>query len=118
MSNKLTELVKKIQYLKGWTIEQVAQSIDYTRPHLSKEMKKGNDVIEKLLEQTHSDILQNVTSFEVDKDEIIKNLSAALANATANSADLQARLSSMEKLLQIVVKNQQYHYSYIRAVSM
>lgn len=81
MINKLKEIVKKIQFHTDLTIEQIAKSINYSRVHLSKEIKKGqNETIEKLLFEKYPDILQNVTDNatkgkEIDKpekDQIIK----------------------------------------------
>ena len=66
MSKNLKEIVKKIQFLKDWTVEEVAQSIGYSRVHLSKEMKRGeNDLLRNLLLETHKEILQNVSLNEV-----------------------------------------------------
>lgn len=64
--NKLREIVKEIQYKKKMTVEQVAESIGYSRVHLTKEMKKGeNGPLLKLLLDKHGDILQNVSREEM-----------------------------------------------------
>lgn len=59
MSNKLTEIVTRIKYLKKWTVEEVAKSINYSRIHLQKEMKKptGNNQLADLLREKHKDVL-------------------------------------------------------------
>lgn len=63
MSNILKDLVKEIQFRKNWTIEQVANSIHYSRVHLNREMKAGsNQELIDLLRSTHRDVLQNVTN--------------------------------------------------------
>lgn len=61
-TSKLEQLVDKIKYLKSWTTKQVAESIDYSRVHLTKEMKKEESprFIELLLNK-HKDILQDVS---------------------------------------------------------
>jgi len=63
MSNTLKQIVKNIQFVKGWSIEQVAQSIGYSRVHLNKAMNSadGNGEMEELLKVKHEDILQNVS---------------------------------------------------------
>ncbi len=63
MSNKLAEIVSDIQYLKDMTVEQVADSIGYSRVHLTREMKKegGNDEIAEMLAKKHADVLHSVT---------------------------------------------------------
>lgn len=48
--------------MKGWSVEQVAQSIGYSRVHLQKEMTKGeNQLFIELLKNHHYDILQSVS---------------------------------------------------------
>lgn len=51
MSNRLKTLVSFIKAITDQTIEDVAASINYTRPHLTREMAKagGNPGIEKIL---------------------------------------------------------------------
>ena len=63
MNNKLKRLVKEIKFRKDWFTKDVAESIGYSREHLTKEMGKGdnNDIINLLL-QKHSDILHDVMS--------------------------------------------------------
>lgn len=73
MSKNLTQIVKEIQFLKNWNVTQVAKSINYSRVHLSKEMKKDNEQIKELLLAKHKDILQNViknTSNENNHDPL------------------------------------------------
>lgn len=64
MSNTLKQIVKNIQFVKGWSIEQVAQSIGYSRVHLNKAMNstEGNGELEELLRVKHGEILQNVSA--------------------------------------------------------
>lgn len=60
--------------MKDWSVEQVATSIGYSRVHLQKEMKKGdNELLIELLKNHHYDILQSVSregdGIEVNKDQ-------------------------------------------------
>lgn len=74
MSNLLPDIVKKLKFLKGWNVEQVAESIGYSRIHLQKQMgvNQDKDVAEglynKLIEK-HKSIL-NVSK----KDDTIQNV--------------------------------------------
>lgn len=62
-ANKLKDLVKEIQFRKDLTIEQIAESIGYSRVHLTKEIKKGgNKTLEDLLLKKYNEILQNVAN--------------------------------------------------------
>lgn len=68
----LEQLVKDIQYKKDWTIEQVADSIDYSRPHFAKEMKANNPKIKARLLEEHKEILQNVSTPTEEKEDVNK----------------------------------------------
>lgn len=62
MSKELKEIVKKLQFEKDWTIEQVAESVGYSRVHLQREIKKSTkSELEAILISKHKDVLQNVT---------------------------------------------------------
>lgn len=56
MSNRLRNFVNEIKQIKGWTIQEVADSIGYSREHLTKQMKIGNDDMLFLLINKHPDI--------------------------------------------------------------
>ena len=65
MSNELKQTVDKLKYLLDCGVEEIAKSIDYSRVHLTKQMKKdSNDEItnglNNLLLEKHRDTLQNV----------------------------------------------------------
>jgi hypothetical protein len=106
MSNTLTSLIKKIQFSKDLTIEQVAKSIDYTRQHLSREMKKGNVDIEQKLKETYKDVdfskLQNVTSHATETDTIRDlaraNISLSESNRIAIEANREAVSANKEAI--------------------
>ena len=73
MSNKLSQLVKDIKYKTDKTIEQIAESIGYSRVHLGREMKKEESpAIEELLNEKYRDVLQIETSY-TDKRRNLKN---------------------------------------------
>lgn len=63
MSKKLRRIVKKIQYDNDWTIEEVAQSVGYSRVHLQREMKKQDSLeMEKVFEDKFGTVLQSVSN--------------------------------------------------------
>lgn len=63
MSKELEKIVRKIQFEKDWTIEEVAKSIGYSRVHLAREMKKTpTSELEHLLKNKFKDMFQNVSS--------------------------------------------------------
>jgi hypothetical protein len=72
-SKSLKEIVKELQFLKKWTVEQVAESIGYSRVHLTKEMAKTgeNDHLKKLLLDKHKDILNKKASTVDDVDAFL-----------------------------------------------
>lgn len=62
MSNDLDALLKEIQYKTGLTLDQVAESIGYSRPYLSKIRKKGAEmVIGKLKERFKAELSENAS---------------------------------------------------------
>ena len=93
MSNKLREYVKKIQFDKDWTIEEVAKSIGYSRVHLTKEMKKESSPdIERILFEKHRSILQSDSGvnhndtkyvFNAETNRLISDLIEQLVAVTA-----------------------------------
>ena len=62
MSKQLKELVKIIQAKRGgWTVEDVAKSVGYSRVHLTRLYTEGDTSdVEDLLRNRHADVLQNV----------------------------------------------------------
>lgn len=95
MSNGLKDLVEEIQFRKKWTVAQVAESIGYSRVHLTREYKKqGRSELEDLLLAKHGKMLQNV-SHEKIKEE---HLSAAGVNITL--ADYIAEIKQQKQFLQ------------------
>ncbi len=56
MSNKIREIVRQIQFKNDWTIAQVADSIGYSRVHLTRAIKEGSDSVEKALMDKHRSI--------------------------------------------------------------
>lgn len=70
MSNRLKTLVKFIQAITDQTIEQVAQSINYSRVHLTTEMITGaNEGIEKLLTEKYR---KEMDEFFGDRDMLLR----------------------------------------------
>ncbi len=56
MSNRIKEIVRQIQYKNDWTVAQVAESIGYSRVHLTRAIKEGSDSVEKALMDKHRSI--------------------------------------------------------------
>lgn len=68
MSKELRNLVKKIQFLKNWTAEEVAKSVGYSRVHLQREMKKEEpSELEAILKAKHNDVLQSASNALLEK---------------------------------------------------
>lgn len=75
MSKQLTQMVKKIQFEKELTIDEVAKSINYSRVHLQREMKKeGASPVIDILRNKYKDVIQNVSSENhgVNTNELIQ----------------------------------------------
>lgn len=65
MSKELIQMVKKIQFEKELTIDEVAKSINYSRVHLQREMKKeGSSPVIDILRNKYKEVIQNVTPVE------------------------------------------------------
>jgi hypothetical protein len=61
VSNSLAELIDEIQFKSKLSLEEIADSIGYSRPHLNKEKLKGeNKKLEGMLREKFKEILQNV----------------------------------------------------------
>lgn len=62
MSNQLAHLLNTIQYKTGKSLQEIAVSIGYSRPHLNKAKLYGTGApkIEGLLREKFRDVLQNV----------------------------------------------------------
>lgn len=56
MSNRIKEIVKQIQFKNDWTVAQVAESIGYSRVHLTRAIKEGSDFVEKALMDKHRSV--------------------------------------------------------------
>ena len=74
MSKRLRQIVKKLQFEYNWTVEKVAQSVGYSRVHLTREMKKDDSTeIEKVFEVKYGDMIQNVSQQELVTPLLIIN---------------------------------------------
>lgn len=61
MSNTLSDLIDEIQFKSKKTLEEIADIIGYSRPHLNKQKLKGdNKKLEGILREKFKNILQNV----------------------------------------------------------
>ena len=62
-------MVDEIQFMTGWTREEVAKSIGYSRVHLQKEMKKPQSLhFEELASKKIQQLKQNVSSESAQQD--------------------------------------------------
>ena len=100
MTKSLRYIVKEIQLKRGWTVEQVAESIGYSRVHLTREMQKKNEneSLKQILIKEHS---KSITSSDPqileDQNQIYKRKSfedRIQANLNAIS-ESQAQLVSL-----------------------
>lgn len=63
MSNRAAEILKKIQYETGKTLEEIGAEIGYSRPYLNNvKLKGGGEKIIGILETKYANILQKVSS--------------------------------------------------------
>jgi hypothetical protein len=78
MSNEIDNIIKKVQYKTGKSLDDIAKDIGYSRPHLSKEKKKGdNEHLLQVLKTKYYNILQEVpqeTSGTVPAKDLIQVL--------------------------------------------
>lgn len=97
MSKELRNLVKKIQFLKNWTAEQVAKSVGYSRVHLQREMKKEEtSELEAMLKEKHSAVLQNASNVLLEKKgkQTVTNDLSALIQGQAELIESQLVLAA------------------------
>lgn len=108
MSNRLKTLVAFIQAITGKTVEEVAKSINYTRPHLTKEMGKeeGNAAIEKILAEKYH---REMEEFFDDRSLILGEDQAEYGKdvKVVDAEDLLVHDSLQIKgMLRVVLRNQ------------
>lgn len=58
------DYVKKVQFVKNLTQEEIAESIGYSRSRISVEMKKDNPTIERLIVATYPDVFNDTKAEE------------------------------------------------------
>lgn len=97
MSKELRNLVKKIQFLKNWTAEEVAKSVGYSRVHLQREMKKQEtSELEAMLKEKHHALLQNASNVLLEKKgkQTVTNDLSALIQGQAELIESQLVLAA------------------------
>jgi len=88
----VSDYVKKVKFVKGLTIEQVAKAINYSRTHLSAEMKKDNPTIEGLLIAKFPDVFQDIKPTNVhDSDAFAATLRALILIVAEHEAELKKK---------------------------
>ena len=78
MAKTLRYIVKEIQLKRNWTVEEVAESIGYSRVHLTREMQKKteNETLKQILLKEHNNILSLPESQLIeDQDQVYKRKS-------------------------------------------
>lgn len=83
MSKELHQMVKKIQFERNLTIEEVAESVGYSRVHLQREMKRdGPSPVIDILRNKYKEVIQNVTPPEnvVNSNELIQAITRLAAS--------------------------------------
>jgi hypothetical protein len=73
LSKNLKEIVKKIQFTRDLTVEDVAHSIGYSRVHLTKEMKKEDSPLIEILLAKYKDIDEKI-AIDYEKEAMAKDL--------------------------------------------
>lgn len=111
MSKELKEIVKKIQFAKDWSMEQVASSIDYSRVHLAREIKKKekSELEDKLIEK-HKDVLHVVSNVSRDtvstgnksSPAVNKDLSSLIESNLTMSRSIEKNSNSLADLVQML----------------
>lgn len=100
MSKTLEDYVKELQFKKKWTVEQVAKSIGYSRVHLTKEMKKGDNAdLKRLLLDKHSDTLQNVSesiAVSGELNKIVGEMQERLLRAEAHIEVYESAIAGLQ----------------------
>lgn len=116
MSNKLQKTVDTLKYLLGYNVEEIAKSINYSRVHLTKQMKKETDddtteSLNTLLIEKHKEALQNAT-FEVQEDQanyIVApkaNVGKEIGFLRERNIILTASLNVLEQMVDKLVSDQ------------
>lgn len=110
MSNELEQLIDRIQFLTKKTLDDIAEEIGYSRPHLSNAKKKAdNKKLVGILKNKYADILQNVTSvghleepespYKTKKAPTVKDVDAFLVtNQIRQEALLQTILEFLAEI--------------------
>lgn len=105
MSNRLKTLVALIQAITNQTVEDVARSINYTRPHLTTEMgkKDGNPgMIKQLQERYHKEI----ENFFRDKDVFIADGDYDKTKIVDADQQIVHDILIVKGMLRVVLRNQ------------
>jgi transcriptional regulator with XRE-family HTH domain len=110
LSNRLREISKIVQAKKGWTLGEVAESIGYSRGHLTRLFKDDNtEAVEKLLFEKHKGLLQNDVLFALPHHGSIKNPAETedsyRAKYIRKLEDDNALLTELIKSNQEIIKN-------------
>ena len=100
LSNQLTILLDEIQFRKNITLEEIAETIGYSRPYLTSAKNSGreNKKLIGIIKETYSEILQNGTgkdkkiTIDYDKESMVKDIMQLKALVKM----LRARLAKTE----------------------
>lgn len=100
----LRQTVGIIQAVNNWTIEQVAQSIGYTRVGLGMAMDKDDQAIKGLLTDKFSHILKKVpqpSQPETPCGEIVQQMQSTIDAKEELIVELKAALRRLEKMIDL-----------------
>lgn len=108
MSKELRQMVKKIQFERSLTIDEVAKSIKYSRVHLQREMKKeGHSPVIDILKEKYKDLLQNVSQvskqiIDIQDQEPSKELSSLIESNLTMARSIERNSTSLADLVQML----------------
>lgn len=111
LSNRLKSLTAFIQAITDKSLEEVAQSIDYSRSHFTKEVAKGsNKAIEKLLLDKYK---KEMDEFFQEKDLFVNEDPEDYSKKLVDTDELLVHNSILLKgMIRVLLRNQAMIISY------
>jgi predicted transcriptional regulator len=94
----LKQMVGIIQAIKDWTIEQVADTIDYSRVHLANAMATNDEAMRGKLLKVHGHLISNipVPKKEAAQSELLDSFRDQIVLLKSHVQDLRDQISRLE----------------------